>query len=98
MCVCVRERVCVSTVRTAEEADDALAVVDRLLDAAKDDAAEREVARVVAHPVPATTTATLLTVASLQTIDDLQCITRRRRTNNPTNNILRRKCAKFDFR
>ena len=63
-----------STVHTAEQADDALAVVDRLLDAAKDHGAEREVARVVAHPVPAATAA-LLAVASLQTVDDLQCTT-----------------------
>ena len=60
-----------STVHTAEQADDALAVVDRLLDAAKDHGAERKVARVVAHPVPAA----VLAVASLQTVDDLQCTT-----------------------
>jgi len=49
-------------------------VVDRLLDAAKDHGAEREVARVVAHPVPAATAA-LLDAASLQTLDDLHTYT-----------------------
>ena len=53
----------------AQQTDDALAVFDRLLDAAKNHPTKGEVPGVVAHTVP--TVITLVDVPSFQTVDDL---------------------------